>query len=78
MDEFGCLWKGSLICPRLLYVQIMSLERSNYVRNFVNAGSVFILFIAFFKRGCGSFRVKYYVNANMEFVFLSVKMTKRS
>lgn len=78
MDQFGCLWKGSLICPGLLYVQIMSLERSNYVRNFVKAGSVFILFIVFLKRGCGSFSIKYYVNANMEFVFISVKMTKHS
>lgn len=58
-------------------MQIISLKISNYVTVLSKSGSVFILFILFSKRACGSFSIKY-VNAKVEFGFLSVKVTEFS
>lgn len=56
---------------------MMSLKIRDYVKILLKPGTVFILFILFSKRGCGSFNIKY-VNAKVELGFLSVKMTKCS
>lgn len=52
----------------------MSLKEAiQCVRDSVEAGSVFILFILFLERGCGSFSTKYHVNAKVEFGFSLLK-----